>query len=74
MEIKKKGTRVFYGKTAHIIAAFVGFAITAQSVYWIGRSDELQQIIDIVTDQGSVAMDVHDRRTKKKVGILMRKG
>lgn len=63
--------KVFYGRQAHIAAAIAGFAVSAYAVYWLGRSDEIQQIVDIVEDQGSVEVSFWNNRTGKKTPIHM---
>ena len=65
--------KVFYGKTTHIIAAILGLGLSACAVYWIGRSDEVQQILDMVEEHGSVSLSVHDRRNGNKTSIHITK-
>ena len=63
--------KVFYGKKVHIAATIIGIAVSTYAVYWFGRSDEVQQIIDLVEDQGSVTLTYHNLRTNKPFPIHM---
>lgn len=63
--------KVFYGKIAHVAAAIAGFAVSAYAIYWLGRSDEVQQILDIVEEQGSVKLSFRNHRTGEKTPIHM---
>nr|DAQ19118.1 MAG TPA: hypothetical protein [Caudoviricetes sp.] len=63
--------KVFYGKKVHIVATIIGIAVSTYAVYWLGRSDEVQQIVDLVEDQGSITMTFHNLRTGKGFPIHM---
>lgn len=68
----KKGVKTFYGVGAHVVTAIAGFALSACSIYWLGRSDEVQQIVDIVVDRDSVPLTFHNRRGGDLVKISMK--
>lgn len=63
--------KVFYGKAAHITTAIAGFAVSVYAVYWLGRSDEIQQLVDTVEERGSTTLSVWNRRTGEKTPIHM---
>ena len=67
----KKGVRTFYGVGAHVISAIAGFALSAYSIYWLGRSDQVLQIIDIVIEHDSVPLTFYNRRGGDLVKISM---
>lgn len=63
--------RLFYGKKVHATVAIAGIVISAYAIYWLSRSDELQQIIDAVTENGSIKLSCWNQRTGKKIPIHM---
>lgn len=65
--------KVFYGKTTHIVAAILGLGLSVWSVYWLGRSDEVQQILDMLEDDGSVSVSFHNRRNGNNTSIHITK-
>ena len=65
--------KVFYGKTTHIIVAILGLSLSACAVYWLGRSDEVQQILDMLEDDGSVSVSFHNRRNGNDTSIHITK-
>lgn len=65
--------KVFYGKTAHIVAAILGLGLSACAVYWLGRSDEVQQILDMLEDDGNVSVSFHNRRNGNNTSIHITK-
>lgn len=68
--LKKIWNRKFYGKPIHIAGIIIGSAVLAKSIYWIGRSDEINQILDIVQENGSITLGFWSK-DGKKVNIHM---
>ena len=73
-KLKAICSRRFFGnRLVHIgtIAIAVGFVAIVYSTYWMARSDEVYEIVDIVKEYGSTTLNFWDRNTGKKVAIHM---
>ena len=63
--------RLFYGKPVSIAVTIIGLAAAGYSMYWLGRSDEVKEIIDIVEEQGSTTLKFYNHETKTFSKIAM---